>query len=341
MPLTPDQQRVEDLYDSRLQNHLVTGLLAGAGGMGLFHVLRKARQKAEKLKKPEPNYSALASAPFIPEKFATQKSALDWDAAAAVGMPILGAGAGALYNLYNAKKGKKLRSALEGAGIGGGIGALGTLLGTQHGARMLGAPLRALENAPTISGSSEPLPQGRGPLSEALQQTGRILAPAAGVAAGGYAVHRLLDEEGDHERENVDKIQQARKEYFDSLMTDEKSASLLDKAFAVYKTGCDKQANDPNPNASKLIWPFGPISDAFGDAASVALTGTILASLGAAGVGGTYMYNKTKAKSDAKQLQQARLAKERMSSLPGPWIDPREVAHVKALAMGNPTANNA
>lgn len=340
MTLTPDQQNVEDLYDSRLQNHLITGLLAGAGGMGLFHVLRKARQKAEKLKKPAPNYSALASAPFIPEKFATQKTSFDWDAAAAVGMPVLGAGAGALYNLYNAKKGKKLRAALEGAGVGGGIGALGTLLGTQHGARMLGAPLRALEKGVSISGGGDPLPQGRNSNMESLHMVGRALAPAAGLAAGGYAVHRLLDEDGEHERENVDKIQQARKEYFDSLMADEKSAAALDKAFNAYKTSFDKKAYDPkNPYATDI--PIvGPIWDSIKDLSTVGKAGLILSSLGAAGVGGTYMYNKTKAKSDAKQLERARLAKERMGSLPGPWIDPREVAYVKTLAMGNSRAND-
>jgi hypothetical protein len=350
MPITADQRQVEDLYDSRLQNLLATGLLAGAGGMGLFHALRKAKKKADKLKPAEPDYAALASAPFLPgmqPKIATQKTAFDWDAAAAVGMPIAGAGAGALYNAFNAKKGKRLRAALEGAGIGGGIGALGTLLGTQHGARMIGAPLRALENIPTMSGGGDPLPQGRGAVPEGISLAARVLAPTAGVAAGGYAVNRLLDDDDNKERENVDKIEKARQEYFNSLLADSKSAAVLEKAFDAYKSRDSKTAGwfdgksapTIDPNASKIPL-IGPVIDSVGDLGSAGVAAVLLSSLGAAGVGGTYMYNKTKSKSDAKQLERARLAKERMSSLPGPWIDPREVAHVKALASGNRPSNN-
>ena len=281
MTLTPQQQANEDPFDSRLQTLLATGLLAGAGGMGLFHALRKAKKKADKLKPAEPNYAALASAPFLPNmqpKLAAQKAALDWDAAAAVGMPLVGAGAGALYSAYNAKKGKKLRSAIEGAGVGGGIGLLGTLLGTQQGARMLGAPLRALENVPTLSGGGEELPQGRGMVPEGISLTARTLAPAAGALAGGYAMDRLLDDEDEKERENVDNIERARQEYFKALLADEKSSAALDKAFDAYTSGDSKAAglfDGKDPNASQI--PIvGPVIDAAGDLGSAGVAAVLL-----------------------------------------------------------------
>jgi hypothetical protein len=80
--------------------------------------------------------------------------------------------------------------------------------------------------------------------------------------------------------------------------------------------------------------------DQLGHATVVGVPGTILAAgglgaLGAGGVGANYMYNKTRAQSQAKLRARAVAARERLKGMDSPWVDPQELAQIKAL-----TANN-
>lgn len=338
-------QAIWDRHHAAAVGNFLTAAAAGAGGMGLFHLLRRAKKKLDTaLPAEKPDYDEIASAPYLPaaepEKLAEEIGPLSLaQKALFYGMPAAGAGIGAYLNARNAKS-NKLRAALTGAAMGGGIGLAGGLATTN-----MGKLVRDSQFLPP-----PPQTESYGPAEGFFGVSPRLAAYPIGLMAGGYAAHKLLDghEDKKKEQDNINAIQNARKEYFDALIADEKAASALDAAFQkLEKTGwgiptaafTGKQPAPPaGPGKIDLKQNEGAANSLF-DAVSAAVALTTLASLGAAGVGGTYMYNKTKAKSDAKQLSRARIARERLSSLPGAWIDPREVANVKALASGNQPAS--
>jgi hypothetical protein len=332
-----------DRHHAAAVGNFLMSAAAGAGGMGLFHMLRRTKKKLEtQFPSQKVDYDAIASAPYLPpaepEKLAEEIGPLSLaQKALFYGMPAAGAGIGAYLNARNTK-GNKLRAALSGAAMGGGLGLAGGLATTNFGKLVREAPF------------SPPPPQTESyGLDEGLfGVTPRWAAVPAGLAAGGYLAHKMMDghDEKKKEQTNVNAIQNARQEYFDALLADEKAAAALDSAFEKLSNGngwgFDTSAwtgpqNNSGAGGINLKQNEGVTNAPF-DMVSLGVALTALASMGAAGVGGTYMYNKTKDKSDSKQLARARLARERVNSLPGAWIDPREVANVKMLATGNQQA---
>jgi hypothetical protein len=324
------------------------------GGMGLFHLLKRTKKKLVDDHLPKaPDYNAIATSGFLPEDVTAEqpveKLSSTWDSAGPLspldkalfyGLPVAGAGIGAYLNANRAKK-DKFRAALSGAAMGGGVGLAGGL-----GLTNLGRLATESQQK-----STSDIPQAANNFYEGLAMAGRYAAVPAGLVAGGALANTLLDSRDTKAKEekNVNAIQDARNEYFKTLVADEKAAAALDAAFNGYKekgasfwdyvhtspeawAGSGGGGNGAN-NGLKQNEGWGSTLADVGITLPVALTA--LASLGAAGVGGTYMYNKTQENSAAKQLARARKARERLTSLPGAWIDPREVAQVKAMALGN------
>lgn len=330
-------QAIWDRHHAAAVSNFLTAAAAGAGGMGLFHMLRRAKKKLDtQLPAEKPDYDAIASAPYLPaptvepEKLAEEIGPLSLaQKALFYGMPAAGAGIGAYLNARRTK-GNKLRAALTGAAMGGGLGLAGGLATTSMGKLVREAPFKDVPQTDSYG------------LNEGLfGMTPRYAAVPAGLMAGGYLAHKMMDGHDDKkkEQENINAIQSARDEYFNALVADEKAAAALDEAFEKLSWGFSTEAftgpqTAPAGGGKINIQQNEGVANAPFDAVSLGVALTALASLGAAGVGGTYMYNKTKAKSDAKQLTRARVARERLNSLPGAWIDPREVANVKALATG-------
>lgn len=324
-------QAIWDRHHAAAVGNFLTAAAAGAGGMGLFHLLRRAKKKLDtSLPAEKPDYDEIASAPYLPapapEKLAEEIGPLSLaQKALFYGMPAAGAGIGAYLNAKRSK-GNKLRAALTGAAMGGGLGLAGGLATTSMGKLVRESPFKDVPQTDSYG------------LNEGLfGMTPRYAAVPAGLVAGGYLAHKMMDghDEKKKEQENINAIQNARNEYFDALISDEKAAAALNDAFSRFeKKGWGLWGNNSAPAPKIDVKQNEGMANAPFDAVSLGVALTALASLGAAGVGGTYMYNKTKAKSDAKQLSRARIARERLNSLPGAWIDPREVANVKALATG-------
>jgi hypothetical protein len=331
-----------DRHQAAIVGNFLAAAAAGAGGMGLFNMMKRTKQKLDTYAPKQPDYNQIATAyvpPALPQPTQPEeeKEANDpigplsnLQKALFFGMPLAGAGAGAYLNARRNKT-DKYRAALTGAAMGGGLGLAGGLATTDFGKLVREAPFKPVPNTDSWG------------VSEGKSLTGRMAALPLGLMAGGYAADKLINMHSDKskQKKNINAIEDARDEYFNTLLADKAASVGLDAAYAAYaqdeKSAWWGNSNKSNINLQQNEWGAASLPL---DAVTLAVGLTGLASLGAAGVGGTYMYNKTKSKSDAKQLQRARLAKERMSSLPGAWIDPREVAHVKELAAGNQPSNN-
>jgi hypothetical protein len=127
---------------------------------------------------------------------------------------------------------------------------------------------------------------------------------AAGLGAYGglKTVNSIADEK--RKDELSDSIDAARKEYFDALTGKNEKTAWLQEAFDNYMRK--------------------PVESS---AADWVLTPTLLATLGSAAVGGSYMYNHTKARTRAENLRRAAAARARLQSLQQtPWVDPAELA---------------
>jgi hypothetical protein len=191
--------------------------------------------------------------------------------------------------------------------------------------------------------------------------------PAAG-AAGGLALVDTAARQNENEK-NLQKVEAARRSYFEALTgrkppeekkeeqddQSEKKAALdaqLDVLYDAYKAApekFEKQALVARTweNYFKNITPFAqkdrtvpqyfydvlfePADRAIKDTNSVFTNLMLTGGLGAGAIGAKYMYDQTKARSEARNLQKAREARRRMQGLDTPWIDPTELAEVKRL----------
>lgn len=351
--ISANDSRIWDRHHAAAVGNFLQYAALGAGGMGLFHLLKKTKKNLDANLPQKPKYNEIATAGFLPfdqsaAAAPVEKLSSAWDTAGPTsalqkalfyGMPVAGAGIGAYLNASRAKK-DKFRAALTGATMGGGVGLAGGLGLTNFGNLVAESQRKGMDQMPQTNSWG---------LNEGLLYAARMAAMPAGMVAGGALANTLLDSHDTKEKEekNVDAIQKARNEYFNTLVADEKAAAALDTAFAFYKKS-GWADNFPGPAAwaghgasgagaasAGLNQNQNSATNFVGDGFTLLTALTALASLGAGGVGATYMYNKTKDRSAAKQLARARMARERLGALPGAWIDPREVAQVKATAMGN------
>ena len=159
-----------------------------------------------------------------------------------------------------------------------------------------------------------------------------IAAAMAGGYGGMRAVNSLADQK---KKEDLDhEVDSARKEYFAALQG--KAASALDDAFAEFEKagwGFDPEAftGSPNPQPAPAATP-GTYSQPHADTSwnrgkSDLWTTALLTALGTGSIGATYMYNQTKARSKAENLQRAQAARARLRGLQQTaWVDPEQLA---------------
>jgi hypothetical protein len=167
----------------------------------------------------------------------------------------------------------------------------------------------------------EPSPDGF--VSGALDKAMGVGGVAAGLGGAGLLWRQLTK----HQRRQAEKenIEDARAEYLAAL-TGEKSAAL-DAAYEKYATLADVMNNISDGVKS--------VGRGAATAAEDYTAAQLLAAAAGVGIGGTYMYNKTRNNSLSANALKAQALKARMRSLPGTWIDPAELAKVKQMSMAN------
>lgn len=147
-------------------------------------------------------------------------------------------------------------------------------------------------------------------------------AIGGGLYGGAKLVNNLVQRNDRQEAE--DEVEAAKKRYYAILSGNDKAAAALDAAF-------EKFAEPGLTDIGSALWNFGA------DAVPRALTTTqVLASLGAAGLGAKYMYDRTAERTKGENLAKAQASRARMSGLPDVYIDPEQLAQVKQLAEHKP-----
>jgi hypothetical protein len=350
----PQADDVNAFYGNRLLNSLLYGTAAGAGGMGLWHLLKGVKTQKEKARAAKPNLEDVAAAP---PSFMLPKQANDGSNLYAA-MPLAGAGIGALIGAVRAEKGKRFQKALDHAAIGGlaggGLGVLGHYLNNNPSALSPGRQISEAVGAAVPSGASlgsalggeggEAVPTPKTPIYGAAVNVGVPLLAGLGVYGGAKGVNALVEKEDDEK--NVDAVQSARDDYFKTLLgrNDEKTAfsQNLDTLYAAYEKRSmpewlrpvgDWVAKNFVNNPEHGPHSRGDMVDTglqFGVEYPLTIAGA--SALAGGLLGANHMYNKTRDASKAKMLMMAQKARERARGLDSPWVDPVELAHVKELA---------
>lgn len=327
------QATVSDPYQvggSKILNTFLGATGIGAGGVGLHYLLKKLRKKKEEvLAKPSLEETAFdVTLPGLPKQ-----AGIDPTTAL---LPLGGAGVGALIGAIRAKPGKRLQHALGGAGLGGAAGLGAAVLRNPtiqkdvgHLAARTGDYIPGLG---TVFGAAvDKNPRTPGPRERANTTLAALLAGAGGLYLGGKATQALVDD--NVQAKNRDEVASARDEYFKSLLNDnEKTSTALDNLYEV----TTKQSSIVGSIARGIGNTGYNVMNAaalggLDQLSEMARTGVGIASLGAAGLGAKYMYDKTTGNSRAKLLAAAAQARRRMQAVNTPWVDPVELAHVKHL----------
>ena len=154
------------------------------------------------------------------------------------------------------------------------------------------------KNLPAFNFSASQPPASPTIWHEGYRNTANVLAAGLGGYGGLKLVSGFADQKKKEDLEQ--EVDNARKEYFAALTG--KQAEMLDAAY---------------DELEKTSSTMG------GQAFSAAL----LAALGSGAVGATYMYNQTKARSKAENVQRAAAARGRLRGLQQtPWVDPEQLA---------------
>lgn len=149
---------------------------------------------------------------------------------------------------------------------------------------------------------------------------------AIGGGAGGLALVQSINDKK-KKQDLEDEVNSARKEYFDALTG--KEAEVLDAAYEKYA------ADRPQQDWSQWLanWGNNGVIDDTVAAGQRAAEGTwtaaLLAALGSGAIGAKYMYDQTKARTSAENLQKARDSRARLKSIQqSPYMDPEELAAI-------------
>lgn len=147
------------------------------------------------------------------------------------------------------------------------------------------------------------------------------------IGLGGYGAYRLINSMAKKKKveDRDDAVNQARQDYFNALTG--KEAQILDEAYDYI----EKMAEEHAPNITTRVRD-GIAAGArffprlFADGAT---NWTLLSALAAGGLGAKFMYDRTKAMTQAEALRKAQASKTRLQSIQQtPWIDPEELAAV-------------
>jgi hypothetical protein len=196
--------------------------------------------------------------------------------------------------------------------------------------RML--PTGVMPEIPTVSG------QPAHPAVNSFHESWRQLANIAAAGLGGTAGLTLIGSLAAQKRKKdlSQEVEDARQEYFDALTG--KQAEALDAAFQRYKQANPAQPDPANQDwLSRIMTNFSDTANDAGQAAyrvgQDATTGlhqaAILSVLGTAGLGGMYMYNRTKDRTKAHNLRRAAEARARLKEIQStPWVAADELVDI-------------
>lgn len=156
----------------------------------------------------------------------------------------------------------------------------------------------------------------------------------AAAVGGGYGGMKLVNSLADKKKKEDlgGEVDSARKEYFNALQG--KSAAVLDAAFDEFEKASLGVEAWTGPQASPAAPPTKPGTFAaphetgtVNNAKADLWTTALLTALGTGSIGATYMYNQTKARSKAENLQRAQAARARLRGLQQTsWVDPEQLA---------------
>ena len=329
-PPPPDGASESETYQlvgKNLLNSLLTGTAVGAGGMGLWHLAKKIKKKYESETAP----ASIDSLALAPPARVSRKYASEDSAANLLRYPLAGAGIGALVGALRAGKKKRLAGALAGAGVGSAVGLGANALTTKNISELVGKGLpHSLSRGNWFGGGEMPsLPSGT---YQAAYNLGMPIAAGAGAYAGGSAVHSMLKEDT---AGNRDAVRSARNDYFRELLSDndEEEKTAFSSSLDVVYLHAEKAARDGDH------FDAGTLGEGWKDYVSGPAQTLMGLSLLAGGTyGAKYMYDKTREKSDAKLLSAAQQARARLNQQ-APWVDPVELAHIKAIVAKNRPTN--
>lgn len=229
----------------------------------------------------------------------------------------LGLGAAALYHLLrNAKPSGKKEKKYTNYGTGTPMiakaavdtGSIGQTLGGMLPKTMV--PF----GAPSVGGG--PAPSADPHLWRKSWSTAANIGGAAlGTAAGAHLINSIM--KAKKKKDQAAALEAARAEYYAALTG--KQASALDAAFEKVK-----QANMLS-SAVSALW----------NTPQTLRTAYLLTLLGAGGLGGKYMYDRTKELTTGENLAKAQASRARMKGLPPVWVDPESLAQVKSTVESN------
>jgi len=282
-----------DAYGKELINSALYGALLMGGGSALYQLVNGARtaEPAELLRNPTP-------AVAVPQKQKAKKN-----------------------------KPSRPRAALKAAADDNFLKSLHTFAGR----------LIPTQFVPDIT-----LPSSTGPESPTVAHRGwRTAANYLAAIGGGLGGSALVNSMRDSKREKdlKDEVETARKEYFAALTG--KTAEVLD---AMYEKYAQQPAPQPTGDFISQMWNALPsFQDTTQRAQNVATTAAntterageglwaaaLLSALGSGAVGAQYMYDQTKARTRAENLQKAQKSRARLRSIQQtPWVDPESLASI-------------
>jgi hypothetical protein len=160
---------------------------------------------------------------------------------------------------------------------------------------------------------------------------------AAGIGGGAAGIGLVNSIAGNKRKEDLnDQVESARQEYFDALSG---KAAALDTAYDNVKTAegvndylpwnWNFAGNPGNPNhmASVPRTIGAATSEAGKNVSDTVAKALLLTTLGTGAIGAKYMYDQTKARTQAENLRKAQASRARLRGLQQtPWIDPDELA---------------
>lgn len=177
------------------------------------------------------------------------------------------------------------------------------------------------------------VPLGTGPESPTIAHRGwrtaaNYLAAIGGGMGGAAIVNSMRDAKRKQDLE--DEVESARKEYFAALTG--KTAEALD---ALYEKHAQQPAAENNfisrmwnslPTFQTTVNNTAHTAERTGEGLWAA---ALLSALGSGAIGARYMYDQTKARTQAENLSKAQKSRARLRSIQQtPWVDPEELASI-------------
>jgi len=165
------------------------------------------------------------------------------------------------------------------------------------------------------------------PAETGAQEMWRNVANLGLAVGGGYTGIKTVNSIADAQRQAdiKDDVEAARAEYFDALTG--KNAAHLDAAFDAVFTKISNSDNSANSNIFAALANTIDNSSLGRSFSSFVATPAALTALATGLMGGTYMYDQTKKRTRAENLQRAAAARARLAGLQKtPYVDPVELA---------------